>query len=259
MAKTLRICRVNDADRGVISASSEVSSLPVTNLQDSDIQKLWRATASPAWVNDDIGQVATLGFAALINSNATPGDSVRVRASTSDPTVTGVLSYDSGVQGVSIDPIYNKIVHYLPTPVSYRYIRIDVTQSGLPEAGRLVSGQAWAPSRHMSLVTPPETLWRDPSRRSYSLGQNIYVDAQKSQRGIRFVLRGLTDDEKQAEVDEINRAVGLRRDAFITTDVGSSNLGRDSYWGLLETTVQATRISDIQGYWEVIYELWERL
>jgi hypothetical protein len=256
---TLRICRENDADSGTVDASTEVVTLPVTNLQDFDIQRLWRSTATPAWIIVDVGAVSTLGVLALMNSNAVPGDTYQIRASTSDPTVLGSLSYDTGALGVSIDPIYNKIVHYLPTPVSYRYVRIDLTQVTLPEAGRIMCGEAWDPSRHISVVTPPDSLWRDPSRRSYSLGQNIYIDAQQSQRGIRFVLRGLTDNEKLTQVDEINRTIGMKRDALITTDITSTNLGRDSYWGMFEETVRASRMADVGSRWEATYELWERL
>src|SRR5690554_776694 len=97
MANPLRISRENDCDVGVITASSAFASLPAANLKDADIQRIWRATGSPAHLIVDIGRTLTLDVVSLHNTSLRSNDTVQVRASTSDPTVTSDLSYDSGV------------------------------------------------------------------------------------------------------------------------------------------------------------------
>lgn len=258
MTGDVRICRENDVDAGVVTASSAVSSLPASNVKSFDIHNVWRATANTAHLIVDIGSVLTLEVVAAIRSNARLADTFQVRASLNDSSVTNDLTYDSGALP-GIDPIYSKFVHFLPSSVSYRYVRLDMTQSVAPEVGRLMSGQAWTPSRQMSLVEAPESLWRDPSRRTYSLGQNVFIDAFAAQRGYRFTLRGLTDDEKISEIDELNRLRAMQKDLLICIDDDSSNLGRDSYWGLLEQTVRAERMSGIQNSWNATIEIYERV
>lgn len=248
----------NDVDAGVVTASTSVGSLPAVNVKDFDIQKVWRATSNTANLTVDVNTTLTLSVVAAINVNATTGDTFRVRSSVTDPTATSSLSYDSGSVG-GVDPVYSKFVHFLPSAVSYRYLRLDMTQSTPPEVGRLMSGGDWTPSRHLSLVNPPESLWRDPSRRFYSIGQNVFIDSLAPQRGYRFTLNGLTDDEKVSQIDELNRVRGLRKDLLICIDDQSPNLGRDSIWGLFEQTVAAQRMAGLLNSWSAEIEIWERL
>jgi hypothetical protein len=258
MTGDIRILRQNDVDNGIVSASTSISSLPASNVKDADIQKIWRATASTAHLIVDVGSVLTLGCVAAITCNGTANDTFQVRASTSDATVTSSLSYDSGsVSGPN--PVYGQFVHFLPSAVSYQYVRLDMTQTTPPEVGRLIAGPVWTPSRQMSLVTPPESTWRDPSRRTYSIGQNIYIDALAPQRGYRFTLRDLTDAEKLAEVDELNRLRAMQRDVLICIDDESSEIGRDTIWGLLEQMVRAERMAGATNSWNVDIEIYGRL
>lgn len=254
----LRICYGNDIERGSVSASSQISSLPASNVKDYDIQKIWRASANSADLLWDAGQVSVLGFVTAVNSNATLASSFQVRASLTDPTVVGSLSYNSNVLP-GIDPVFGKFVHFPSSAISYRYGRLTITQSEPPEVGRLEAGIAWQPSRHMSLVDPPEALAEDPSRQSLSIGQNVFVDELEPKRGYRFIVRGITDAERFSQVDEINRLRGRRKDILVCVDDVSPNLGRDAYWGLLHQNIAARRIPDLPGFWEITLEQWERL
>jgi hypothetical protein len=258
MTGDLIFARENDMDAGSISASSSVASLPASNLKDFDIQRLWRANATSASLFGDAGRLLTLGVVALINSNAAFGDSFRVRASTTDAAVVSNLSYDSG-NLPGIDPVWGQFIHFINPPRSYRYLRIDMTQQDPPEGGRLMSGEAWRSSRHMSLVAPPESVWRDDSRWTYSIGKNLFIDTLPPQRGYRFTIRGVSDGEKISQIDEMNRLRGRRKDLLVCIDADSSNLGRDSIWGVLEQPITAQRMAEIQGYWECGVEIYARI
>jgi hypothetical protein len=256
---TLRICRENDCNGAVLSASTSISTLPVSHLKDDDIQRLWRATATPAWIIADVGTTLTIGVVALFNSNGRSTDTFQVRTSITDATVLSNLTYNSGVVASGIDPVFGSFIRFIEPAVSYRFLRIDQTQTDIPEAGRIMSGSVWIPSRNVSLVTPPESFTIDHSIQTYSRGMNLFVDLRPRQRGYRFVLRGITDAEKESEIDEINRLRGIGRDILVCFDKDSSNIGRDSIWGTLAEPIRATRMSDKQDLWIAEITILERL
>ena len=243
---------------GTVSASSAVGSLPASNVKDFDLARVWRATSNSASLFADVGGLLTLGVVAALSSNATLGDTFRVRASTTDATCVSNLSYDSGTLP-GIDPVWGQFVHFVNPQVPYRYLRLDITQQEPVEVGRLVAGEAWRSDRHMSLVAPPESLWRDDSRWTYSIGKNLFVDSLPPQRGWRFTVRGVNDSDKIGQVDELNRLRGRRRDVLVCVDAASSNLGRDTIWGIFEQPITAQRLADIQGFWECGFEIYARL
>ena len=255
MVNPLRISYENDCNGAILSASSSFGSLPVAHLKDFDIQKIWRATESPAWIIADIGRVLTLDEVSIINCNWGLSDTARVRASITDPTVVSSLTYDSGDFPAAVDPLWGKFIHFLPSSVSYQYLRVDITTAETyPEAGRLQSGQVWDPTRNMEYGW--EKLSRDFSTKTRSLGGNEFVDVKPRQRGFRFTIPGLTEDEVQTHVDTLNRVRGIGIDILVCRDVNSSNLGRDTIWGLMEDTVRQ-RQTHLNSY-EIELEVWDR-
>lgn len=253
---TLRIAGVNLADTGTVSASSAVSSLPVSNVQEEDIQQVWRATASGAqWLLVDLGASNTIGVVALINTNLGPTDVVRIRASVSDASATTGDAYDSGSIAAEVDTNYGMLIHFLSLEPSARYVRVDVDQSSVPEVGRLVVGRVWTPSRHFSFGWEP--LWRDWSRKTYSLGQNEWIDERPKQRGFRFRLFGLTSDEADDEVEMLNRLNGISHDVLVCRDKDADNLGKVTVWGTMES--MATYPQRDRDFFDAEFVVWNRL
>jgi hypothetical protein len=261
MTNPVRICRQNDSDDpAIVSASSAFSSLPSGNVKDDDIQKVWRATTTTAHLTIDTGISSTLGVAALINTSLRLTDATRVRASLIDSSVLTSLTYDSGDMESGVDPKWRKFVHFPPIDTPYRYVRFDFTQVDLPQVGRAVVGPVWAPTRDMSFGW--ERLWRDLSVRERSLGGNEFVDIRPRQRGYRFRIIGLTEEEAEDQVDELNRLRGIGRDVLICRNKDSNNLGRDTIWGLMEEPARAVHSfkSGSGGqFYEVNFEVYERV
>lgn len=254
MTNPLRILRQNVIDAATVSASSAVASLPSDRLQTEDVQEIWRATSTTAWVLADLEAQVEVGVAVLVNTNMIASDQVQVRLSTSDTAGVAGDAYDSGTIVANVDPVFGYFVHFFG-PATGRYLRIDMTQESEPEAGRWAAGQVWAPSRDMAFGWQP--MWRDPSRHTESLGQTTYIDRRRRQRGFGFTLRGLSATEAEDEIHEINRLAGTSQDILVCRNKDASNLGKVTVWGLLERPIGYPQPHP--DFFEADIRVWERL
>ena len=88
-----------------------------------------------------------------------------------------------------------------------RYVRISLTHmTTVAEAGRLVIGEVWAPSRDMrygfeKLCARPEPAQRKPWR--HGVRRRSTAAARLS-----LTILGLTEEEAEEEVDRLNRLAG---------------------------------------------------
>lgn len=247
----------NRIDTATLTVTNQVSTMLVDNLKTEDVRELWRAANNTVAIRADFGGSINWGGTALVHSNAVAGDTWRIGLSTSDATGLARDVYDSGTIAAPADPAFGMLVHFPPTPKVGRHLRIDLTQTNAPEAGRWFAGPVWFPSRAFSFGWRPP--WRDASRRSESLGQVIYIDRKIRQRGMQFALRGITETEWETEVNELNRICGTSRDILICKDISNANLGRVSIWGLQERPAEASQPEENPDFWVVDIEAWERL
>ncbi len=255
MTVPLRITNVNLIDLGTVTASSFISNLTPDRMQVDDIQSVWRAGATSAWILADLLAPLEVSAVALINSNALEQDAAQVRLSTTDATGAAGDAYDSGSIAAAVDPRYRRFVHFIQPAAVGRYLRIDLAQASLPEAGRWVAGATWAPSRNFQYGWQP--LSRDWSTVAYSLGQNVFFDRQQRQRGLQFSLAGLTEAEAETEVEALNRLAGASRDVLVCRDLAAPNLGPVTLWGVMEAPI-ATQQTHHQQY-RCEFALWDRL
>lgn len=268
MVNPLRITYVNHADAAILSGIGAISSLPLSNLKTDDIQEVFRGTATsaagPQVINVDLGAIKTVGCIALINCNLfAPVVTVEITLSTNDPNGVTGMTYSATVQGIP-DPVYNKFVHFIEPQAEARYVLIWMQNIPVPpEAGRLVIGETWAPTRDMRYGFEP--LWRDFSVRSRSLGGNEFIDVRPRQRGYRFTILGLSESEAQEQVDRLNLMRGIGRDILVCRNKDSSDMGRDTVWGLLEQPVAQRRLEgrtadeeEELGMYEIEVEVWDR-
>ena len=254
--------RTNLIDAATLTASTATGGLPVANLAEADIRKVWRAAASSssAWVLADLGSSLTIGAVALVNTNLALTTSVRVRVSTVDATGVAGNAYDTAGSPALLaecDPAYRLFVHVIEGGAVGRYLRIDATITAF-EAGRLVAGPTYQPSRNLSLNHPIEELWTDHSRITPSLSGVRWIDREEIQRGLRATFNGLDENEVRGQIVELNRLLGVNRDFLFIRDPESDNLGRDSLWGYVEEPLTYP-ILNIAGFHEVGITVWNRL
>lgn len=233
----------NRADEATLAAGSAQPTLPVANLKDRQIVKPWRTTTTaPAstWVTANFGTPQTIGVAALIRHNFSQGSTWRVRLGY-DPTFA-THSYDSGwldvwphleefgalpwgvFQWGGLVPrevaaqITLSAYHLLPQPIVAQHLRIDISDAGNPDgflqAGRLLAGPAYKPSRDM--LYGWSIGFEDPSTVSKSRGGQTWIDVQERFRVLRFTLSNLNESEAFGNIfDYLFRRKGVAGDVLV--------------------------------------------
>jgi hypothetical protein len=236
------ISSTNYSDQATsISASSEVATLPIENLQDRQLVKVYRSDgATDITIDVDFGQGRILDFVALIRHNLTQTSTIRWRLSNAADFST--VQYDSGVVdawpvveefgtlpwgvfswGGRINPevaAEYQISSFtvLDSPVQARYLRIDISDNdntdGYIQAGRLIAGPAYRPSTNYGFGV--EVQFVDESRIVKSRGGQTFVDEVERFRRIRFELQNLPEAEIFGNVfNNIDRLRGVAKDILV--------------------------------------------
>jgi hypothetical protein len=224
-----------------ISADSEVATLPVENLQDRQLVKVYRSDGdTDVEIDVDFGQGRIIDFVALIRHNISQTGTIRWRLSNVSDFAT--TQYDSGVidawpvveefgtlpwgvfsWGGRINPevaAQYQISSFtvLDSPVQARYLRINISDNdnadGYIEAGRLIAGPAYRPSTNYGFGV--EIQFVDESRIVKSRGGQTFVDEVERFRRIRFELQNLPEAEIFGNVfNNIDRLRGVAKDILV--------------------------------------------
>lgn len=232
------IAWANLADAGTLATSSALTLTPPARLQDPHVARKWRATGAAAeYVIADLGAVVSLDTVALFGTNLTAAGATRIRASTNDASGVSGIAYDSDYGGPTagrVDPRYAALIHLLPSPVSARYVRVDLVEPALPyvEAGRLFVGARSTFSVNFGFDW--SRGWVDRSRKTKGRGGQTFLDADNAYRVLELSFDHLSTAERWAVLEEIDRVNGEHADVLLLTDPDSANLGRDSVWGLID-------------------------
>ena len=229
----------NKADSpATIVAGSQESSLPVSNLQDVTVARLWRTDTSgvvtSTYLTIDAKASITARVVALLGTNLTSSATVRIRASDADSTaVTGDL-LDTGTVSAGVDDNYQNIYYVLSADTAARYWRIDITDATLPshiQAGRLFLSPAWIPTK--SALYGWSGTFTDASRVSTSLGGQTFVDIQSRARELKFTLSFMDEDEMYGTAFEIDRLNGKNTDILVMMRTTGSYISEQSVFGLV--------------------------
>jgi len=234
------ISSTNYADTGTVTVDNAVGTLPITNLQDRQIVKIWRNSQTTAQIDVDFGQGRIVDFAALIKHTISQTGKIRWRLSNASDFSSTV--YDSGL--IDAWPIVEEFgtlpwgvfswggylnitvaAQYtistfavLSSPVQARYMRIDISDAdntdGYIQAGRLIAGPAYKPS--INYGNGIEFEFVDDSRVTKSRGGQTFIDEIERFRRVRFDLVNLPENEMFQNVfNAIDRLRGVAQDILI--------------------------------------------
>jgi hypothetical protein len=235
----------NFSDAGTITASGSLVLTPPSLLQNIHVAKKWRHNATTTFVVADLGALKLIDTVMLAGlSSEIP--TFRVRYSTVDPTGAAGNVYDSGViSGLPyFDANYTQFIHLRPTPLSARYIRIDIVETGTLtyiEAGRLaVSGRD-------TFITNMQTPWSRSSVRggidTIGVGGQTFTDVRPGHWSIRANYQFVEETERNDFIETMGLILVEfgRLDMLWIRDADSTNLARDCVWGYLEQDLIATQ------------------
>jgi hypothetical protein len=237
IAQNLRLVAVNLVDAATLSASPAlVSTLPVTNLQDSRRAKMARTTSTAQQViTGDLAATGVCSAAALWRHNLSPAGTWRIELFTA-AAQGGTKIYDSGAVLAytakclgdlfwGSDPLgasvftgwaFRYSVLWFP-PVSALSFRLTLTDAANPDgymqAARLVLGYYLMPA--VNVEFGPEISWVDNSKQVRMDGGSLHTEAVEPYRELNVELAWLADVER-AQWLEIARVTGKRGDVLVS-------------------------------------------
>lgn len=219
----------NLADSAVtLTASSSLLLLPVSNLVVPHIARKWRGSGG---VTDYF--VANLGAATSIDTLAVfgiTGTQIRFRISSVDTTGAAGDIYDSGT--VSVDQTYLSSIKLITSPVSGRYVRVDITTTGsYVEAGRVFIGLRTQFAYNFGKGW--QRTWNDRSVRTKTRGGQTQVFADNMFRSVDVKFDFINQTDRDGFVETIDIVNGMKTDVLFVANPASANLSRDSIWGLM--------------------------
>lgn len=225
---TAAVVYQNLADAGTVTAGSSILRAQPATVQNEHVGRRWRSLSATSHLLFDLGSGVSIDTIAMIGLTAS---TIRVRASNTDSTAESGDLYDSGT--VSVDQGYRQTVCALSTPVTARYVRVDLVHSTLDyvECGRAVIGLRSAFARNFGYGWG--RTFADPSQRTQTRGGQTQIVAETPYRVLELSFDFMSEADRTGLVETMDRVNALQADVLWLTDPDSANLARDTVWGLM--------------------------
>jgi hypothetical protein len=210
---------INLVDTGTVTAASESSTLPSTNLKDKRVSKPWRALATTTSVSCDFGSAVAVRVVAMLGCNLSSTDTWRIRLSAVSAGAGELL--DTGAIASGVQAGYEQAVYLLAASVNARYLKIDIVATsrasiGTFDVGRLWAGSVWAPT--IGIVIPWDEGWVDLSEAPRARRSGVRFNDEGAQyRTMNVSFEDLSDAERLTAL-AIDQAVGKQDQVLFIPD-----------------------------------------
>lgn len=261
----------NRADIGTLSGGNWLAALPLTNLQNRQVQRVARSAGvslADTKFDIDFGSAQGVRCVALIVHNISATGKVRITGATSSGFVSPeyqsawIDAWPAGVINAHLlewedDNFwlgtltqeqragYNApFVHVLPSQQYLRYWRIEIDDTTNPAGwvhiGRLFMASSWQPTYNASYGA--SLGYEDPSETVTSLGGAEYFDVRGKYRVHRFTLDFLSAEERYTYVHELQRLVGTTGEVLVVPNKDdAATLVQRSFVGRLRSLSPSTQ------------------
>lgn len=225
----------NKVDTAVVSASSELASLPAANVQHPHLSRKWHTAAGvkSAAITFDLGSSQSCALLAVLGTNLTSAATMRLRASNTDPTGAAGEVYDSTTISAGVHDDF-KAVYKSFNAASARYWRLDLTDTTVPDnvqVGRIFLGPKWTPTYGQSWDWAPDV--EDPSRVQESYAGQLYAEELPKKRRLVFTLSYMSEAEAMENAHKLRRACGVTRGVLVIPMENGSYISHQAVWGRL--------------------------
>ena len=275
----------NRTDEGILAGGSWLSNLPITNLQNRQVQKVARSNgtgASATKFDIDLGSAKSIGVVALVVHNISVTGSVRITASDSVSFTT--LYYDSGNVAVwpsgvipqdlleweddnfwlgTISPEaragYNSpYIYRVEGNLSLRYWRVEIDDTsnsdGYVHIGRLFLSDVWQPTYGPRVGAA--LGMDDTSAIESSLGGSEYFDTRHRARVYRCDLQAMNSTEAYSRVLDLQNLLGIQGEILIDPDTAdTANKPRRAFVGRMRSLSPVVESSP--GLFDTSFEIRE--
>lgn len=239
---------------GLVSTSNQLL-LPVTNIQNPNVSRKWRGIdtiISADSVILDLGTSQNLDTIAILGIT---GNTLNISISNTDPTGTAGEVFQNLT--IAVDQNYLSSINLLPNIVSGRYVRIDVFNNPgtSVEIGRVFIGVRTQFA--YNYIAGWQRTWVDLSTRTKTLSGQTQIFPRAVYRTYDVSFDFLKENDRDGFVEDIDRVNALQTDVLFITNPDSTNLSRDTVWGLMTTLTPVIQPSP--GIYTKEYQIEERL
>jgi hypothetical protein len=260
----------NMFDTALVSASSSEVLMPPNTLQTPHVSERWRSTNNEAYIVIDKGDTTAADTVMVRGLTATSRAIVRLRLSATDPTalagdvlntpyfLSGTID-DGGTGVVNFDVNYGGFVYLFPTPQPWRYMRFDILDDAGPgyvEAGAVCIGVRTQFTYNFSAGA--SVGWNDRSIKSTTAGGLTLTWNDNAYRSVSLNFGTVTNDQRYGMIEQLDRVNGLHSNVLLILDPNSTNLPRDSIWGLVKDMTPVTQPQVIRLFGKT-FDIDERL
>jgi hypothetical protein len=238
----------NLALSGSVGASSQVLTMPASNLLTPHPSERWRSLVNSAWFVLDKGAAEPADTVMVCGLTCGPNAMVRLRLSTIDLTGAAGDVLDSGAIAsgtLNFDVLYGSFVWQLPSPAAWRYVRFDISDpdADFVEAGCIADGLAESFSVNFSNSGSVQHV--DRSRVSPTASGMTLTWKDNTFRRIDLSFDSVSWAQRFGVVERLDRVMGVTENVLLIIDPASLNLPRDSIFGLVTSQ---TPIAFAQAY-----------
>jgi hypothetical protein len=233
----------NNADAATVGASSQVLTLPASNLKTPHPSERWRSLNSADWIVLDKGAAIMGDTVALFGLTCGVNATIRLRLSTIDGSGGAGDVLDTGALSTgdpSFDVDYASFVHRLATPAAWRYARFDIDDpdADFVEAGCILDGLSESFAYNFAAGGSIQEV--DRSRvTATSSGMTLTWDDNGFRR-VDLSFQWVTEAQRYGLIRRLDRVCGRRRNVLLMTDTDSADLPRDSIYGLVTDITPVT-------------------
>lgn len=243
------------------TSSATAAGLGWDQLTDPQPRARARVAGVSAILVYDLGSAQSVDCWALISTTLPAGATIRIRASTLDPTCVANLLLDTGVQATVTSPNYNGNVIACFAAVSARYWRIDIAAANNPiDIGLAPLGLLFRPSRNFQYGAQEGVIDLSTRDTNPDTGAAFGVAGPKL-RTKMFTIQGLTKSEVRSDLAAVDLNQGASGDVLFVEDPDDTwiNRARDSIYGSYRQMGPdlATRVG--AQVWARSFRLTERL
>lgn len=241
-----------DSDLATMSASSEVATLPIANVQTMSPKKVWRTSATEDYANITFAGPLAANMLALNGSNLSAGGVYRVRLASSLAGLTSSPPIDTGWQSVwpttgkPADASWPRYLSALlwSNDALYQYARVDIADpdnaDGYIEVGRLALGRYWQPEITIDLAGTPLGFDQRDVQTVTDYGET-FTDRRNASAPRLFNVQISAADKREVfdGIADIRRLRGMWGDVFVLLDPNATtDFHRLSMQGVFTTQQQ---------------------
>ncbi len=237
----------NIALNATVTVSSAATAMPASNLQQEDTRRSWRSGATTtANVDLTFSSTQSADTFALFNTNLTAAGIVRVQLSNTALGNTDIWDSNAGSTPGTVDPNYkDAIVLASSVKSGWKYCRFVVTDTSLTY---IEAGLAFAATRTAFAYNydwGAQFTRVDPSIQKKTKGGQTKILRRPQFRRFELPIAVVTEAQRWSVVEQIDLLNGVSIPVLFILDDSSSNLGRDSIFGLIQ---ESSPVALIQGF-----------